>query len=77
MCTYVACHSIIHGKENSISPMTIETKSEHALDLFVALACAQADKKRNRAKLFEFFTDTALECKKLNNFNSFMAISGE
>ena len=25
----------------------------------------------------EFFADTALECKKLNNFNSFMAISGE
>ena len=48
------------------------------IELFVvALACAQADKKRNRAKLFEFFTDTALECKKLNNFNSFMAISGE
>ena len=38
---------------------------------------SQADKKRNRAKLIEFFADVAMECKKLNNFNSFMAISGE
>ena len=37
----------------------------------------QADKKRNRAKLIEFFADTALECRKLNNYNSYMAISGE
>lgn len=36
----------------------------------------QADKKRNRAKLIEFFADTANECRKLNNFNSYMAISG-
>lgn len=25
----------------------------------------------------EFFVDTALECQKLNNFNSFMAIASE
>ena len=37
----------------------------------------QADKRRNRAKLIEFFADTALECRKLNNYNSYMAISGE
>ena len=37
----------------------------------------QADKRRNRTKLIEFFTDTALECQKLHNFNSYMAISGE
>ena len=40
-------------------------------------SCVQADKKRNRAKLIEFFVDTALECRKLNNYNSYMAISGE
>lgn len=37
----------------------------------------QADKKRNRAKLIEFFADTAIECRKLNNFNSCMAIIGK
>ena len=36
----------------------------------------QADKRRNRAKLIEFFADTANECRKLNNYNSYMAISG-
>ena len=52
-----------------------------SLSLSLSLSCGlvvlQADKKRNRAKLIEFFADTAMECKKLNNYNSFMAISGK
>ena len=36
----------------------------------------QSDRHRDRAKLMDFFLDVALECKKLNNFNSFMAIAG-
>ena len=45
--------------------------------LSLSVVVLQADKKRNRAKLIEFFADTAMECKKLNNYNSFMAISGK
>ena len=46
------------------------------LSYLVATEICVSDKKRNRAKLLEFFLDTAAECRKLNNFNSFMAISG-
>ena len=46
------------------------------LSYLVATEICVSDKKRNRAKLVEFFLDTATECRKLNNFNSFMAISG-
>ncbi|CAI8058076.1 Ras-GEF domain-containing family member 1B [Geodia barretti] len=45
------------------------------LSYLVATEICVSDKKRNRAKLLEFFLDTAAECRKLNNFNSFMAIS--
>ena len=47
------------------------------LSYLVATEICVSDKKRNRAKLVEFFLDAATECKRLNNFNSFMAISGE
>jgi hypothetical protein len=45
------------------------------LSYLVATEICVSDKERNRARLMEFFVDTALECKKLNNLNSFMAIT--
>ena len=47
------------------------------LSYLVATEICVSDKKRNRTKLVEFFMDTAMECKRLHNFNSYMAISGE
>ena len=46
------------------------------LSYLVATEICVSDKKRNRVRLLEFFLDTAAECRRLNNFNSFMAISG-
>lgn len=45
------------------------------LSYLVATEICVSDKKRNRAKVLEFFMDTAMECRRVNNFNSFMAIS--
>lgn len=45
------------------------------LSYLVATEICVSDKERNRIRLMEFFVDTALECQKLNNFNSFMAIA--
>ena len=47
------------------------------LSYLVATEICVSDKKRNRAKLLEFFMDAAAECRRLNNFNSYMAISGK
>ena len=47
------------------------------LSYLVATEICVSDKKRNRTRLVEFFLDTAAECKRLNNFNSFMAIIGK
>ena len=45
--------------------------------LFLFQLACQSDKQRNRVRLMEFFVDVANGCRKLNNYNSFMAIAGE
>ncbi|XP_064396126.1 ras-GEF domain-containing family member 1B-like [Halichondria panicea] len=44
------------------------------LSYLVATEICVAEKKKSRGKLIEFFADTALECRRLHNYNSYMAI---